>query len=75
VHGDRTDGIVNASSFEEKDRHHHEPASHCSDDHRAYWGNKGAGRCNRYETGEHAIAAHRRIGLEALQHERQHGGQ
>src|SRR5712692_6838392 len=74
VHGDRTDGIVDASPFQEKDRRNHEEASHCPDDRRAYGAHKGTGRRNRHKTGKHTIAAHRRIGLETLQHEGHHGG-
>jgi hypothetical protein len=75
MHGDRTDGIVDAALFPEKDRYYHQPASHCPDDHRACWVNKGARRGNGHQTSQHAITAHSWIRLEALQHERQHRGQ
>src|SRR5262249_6979729 len=75
MHRYRTNGIVDASSFQEKGRGDHEPASHYTDERRAYGAHKGAGRRNRHETGKHTIAAHRRVGLETLQHERHHGGQ
>ena len=66
VDRDRADRIVDTPLLPEEDTQHDEDAGDRTDDRRAQRIDECARRGDRHEAGQHAVAHHRRIGLQAL---------
>src|SRR6266576_574357 len=69
MHGDRADWIVDPFTLEEKDAVDNQATCYGTYDRRAHGIHKRARRRNRHQPCKHAVAHHRRVGLEALHRE------